>query len=78
MTCADPEGGGAWGPETLKHHKNISFPSNIGPNLLKITKLPSQHSMWATIGPPAKRHFNGVSLAGRKLHACGVLGASLS
>ena len=29
----------------LKNHKNIGFPSNIDPDPLKITKLPSQHSM---------------------------------
>ena len=35
----------------LKNHKNIGFPSNIYPDPLKITKLPSQHSMvghWLT------------------------------
>ena len=56
-------GRGSVTPPSLKNHKNIGFPSNTDP--LKITKLPSQHSMWATIGPPAKRHFNGVFLAGR-------------
>ena len=29
----------------LKNLKNIGFPSNIDPDPLKITKLPSQHSM---------------------------------
>ena len=67
--CADPEGGGIGGPDPsppppLKNHKNIGFLSNTGPDHLQITKLPSQHSMWAIIGPPAKCHFNGVSLAG--------------
>ena len=33
------------GPDPLKNHKNIGFPSNIDPDPLKITKLPSQHSM---------------------------------
>ena len=28
-----------------KNHKNIRFPSNSGPDPLKITKLPSQHSI---------------------------------
>ena len=65
-SCAGPEGGGAGGPDPLKNHKFIGFPPrNTGPDLLKITKLPSQHSFWAIIGPPAKRHFNIVSLAGR-------------
>ena len=47
---ADPEGGGGAGgpdssPPPLKNHKNIGFPSNIDLDPLKITKLPSQHSM---------------------------------
>ena len=49
-------------PDPLKNHKNIGFFSTIGPDLLT-----NQASIqcWATIGPPAKRYFNGVSLAGR-------------
>ena len=44
QTCADPEGGqGVRTP--LKNHKNIGFLSNTGLDPLKITKLPSQHSM---------------------------------
>ena len=42
----------------LNNRKNIGFPSNIGPNPLKITKLPSQHSMLGH--HPAKRHLNGA------------------
>ena len=34
-------GGGAAGPDP----QNIGFPSNIDPDPLNITKLPSQHSM---------------------------------
>ena len=42
--CAVPEGGqGVRTP--LKNHKNIGFLSNTGLDPLKITKLPSQHSM---------------------------------
>ena len=65
---ADPDGEqGVWTPPTLplKNHYNIVSPSNIGPDPLKIPKLPSQNSMLAVIGTPAKRHLNGVSLAGR-------------
>ena len=65
VAWADPGGGGAWVPDTLKNHINIGFPSNVDPDPLKITKLPNQHSMWAIIGTPAKRHLNGVSQAGR-------------
>ena len=48
-----------------KNHKNIGFSSITGLDLLKITKLQSQYSMWAIIGLQAKRHFNGVLLVGR-------------
>ena len=48
-----------------ENHKNIGFSSITGLDLLKITKLQSQHSMWTIIGLPAKRHFNGISLVGR-------------
>ena len=49
----------------LKNHKNIGFPSNIDPDPLKITKLPSQHLMLGITGTPAKHHLNGVALTGR-------------
>ena len=32
------------GPPPLKNHKNIEFLSNTGPDPLKFSKLPSQHS----------------------------------
>ena len=44
----DPEvvgGGGAGFPIPLKNRKNIGFLSNTGLDPLKISKLPSQHSM---------------------------------
>ena len=45
-TWADPEGGGRGsGPPPPKNHKKIGFLSNIDPDPLKITKLPSQHSI---------------------------------
>ena len=56
---ADPEGGGGGrgsGPP-LKNHKNIVNLSNTGPDSLKNNK--------ATKPATAKRHLNGVSLAGR-------------
>ena len=39
-------GQGVRTPPPLKNHKNIGFSSNTGPDPLKITKLPSQHSMF--------------------------------
>ena len=54
-----------------ENHSNIGFSSITGLDLLKITKLQSQHSMWAIIGLPAKRYSNGVSrFAGRPITAC--------
>ena len=38
-------GGRGQDPTPLKNHKNICFLSNTGLDPLKITKLPSQHSM---------------------------------
>ena len=68
MSWADPEGGGGQGvrtppppPPPLKNHKNIGLLSKTGRGPLKITKL----QCWAIIGLPAKRHLNGVLLAGR-------------
>ena len=44
--CADPEGVGGQGSRPpLENYKNIGFLSNTGPDPLKITKLPIQHSM---------------------------------
>ena len=37
--------GGTGGPDPPENHKNIVFLSKTGPDLLKIRKLPSQHSM---------------------------------
>ena len=54
-------GGGAGCPNPLlKNHKNRAF-SNTGPDPLKNTKLPSQHSML----DQQKAILNAVSLAGR-------------
>ena len=58
-------GGGQGVRPPLKNHKNIVFFSNTGPDPLKITKHQARIQLWFIIGPPAKRHLNGVSLAGR-------------
>ena len=58
--CADPEGGGVdkgFGPPWKITKKIIGFLSNSGPDPLKITKLPIQHSMLGHHGPPAKRQM---------------------
>ena len=69
-------GGGVWTPPE-KSHKNIGFLSITGPDPMKITKLPSQHSMLGIIGTPAKRHLNGVPLAADDGPFIVVFGSSL-
>ena len=64
-TWVDPEGGGGGGRGSRPPEKsqNIGFLSKTGLNPLENHKATIQ--CWAIIGPPAKRHLNGVSLAGR-------------
>ena len=54
----------------LKNHKNIEFLGNAGPDPLKITKLPSQHSMLGHHRHASETPFNGVLLTGRRWPAC--------
>ena len=60
-------GQGVWTP--LKNHKDIGFLSNTGQDPLKITKLPSQHSMLGhhrhTSEPPFKWRFAGRPMMAR-------------
>ena len=69
MTCADPEGGGTGGPDPPVNYKNIGFLSNTGPDRIKITKLPVQHSMLVHHRPasetPFKWRFAGGPLMAR-------------
>ena len=63
ISCADTEGGrgGGRGPDPLlKNYKNIRFLSNTGPYPLKTQSYQSDIQCWAIIGPPAKRHLNGI------------------
>ena len=53
------------GPPFPVNHQNIEYLNNTGPDPLKFPKLPSQHSTMDHHRHPAKRHLNGVSLAGR-------------
>ena len=57
---ADPKGGQGSGPSPLENHKNIVFLSNTGPDPLKITKLPSLHSMIGYHRPASETPLNGV------------------
>ena len=67
-SCADPRGGGSG--STMETRRAIGFLSNTGPDLMKMSKLPSQHSMlghhrpasetpfrWRFAGGPMKAHF---------------------
>ena len=50
--------GGDRGPgPPMENHKNKGFLSNTGPDPLKITKLPSQHSMLGHHRPASKTPF---------------------
>ena len=58
-TCADQEeGGGEQGVQTpLENYQNIGFLRTIGPDPLKITKLPIQHSMLGHHPPVSETPF---------------------
>ena len=63
-------GGRESGPQSpLNNHKHIGFLSNTGPDLLKITKLPSQYSMlgphWHASETPFKWRFAGGPMNAR-------------
>ena len=66
QTCADPEWEtvGPDPPPPLKNDKNIGFLSRTDPDPLKITKLPSQHSMLGHHWHARETPLNGVSLTG--------------
>ena len=62
VMCMGGSRGGAWDPDPLKNHKNIAFFSNTGPEPLMSQAI---IQCKVIIGPLAKRHLFGVSLAGR-------------
>ena len=55
----------------MQNHKNIGFPSDTGPDPLKITKLSSEHSMlghhWHASETPLKWCFAGGPTMARLL-----------
>ena len=55
--CGFIGGGGTGGPDPPKNHKNIGFLCNTGPDPLKTTKLPSQHSMSGHHRPASETPF---------------------
>ena len=61
-------GGGDRGSEPpLKNHKNKGFLSNTGPDPLKITKQPSQQSMWGHHWPASETPFKWRFASGRNM-----------
>ena len=67
LACADQEGGrGGAGVRTpLKNHKNIGLLCNTGPDPLKfskVSKLPSQHSMFGHNGHASETPFGGIKI----------------
>ena len=59
-------GGGRGSVPPLKNHKNIGFLSNTGTDPLKNHKATKPaFNVGQSSAPPAKRHLNGISLAGR-------------
>ena len=67
-SCADPEGGGGSGPPPGKVQKYMVslklFLAILARTPLKSQSYQSSIQCSVLIGPPAKRHLNGVSLAG--------------
>ena len=62
ITMCGSRGGGHWvrTPPPLKNHNFIGFPSNTGPDPLKISKLPSQHSTVGHYGPTSESQHSTV------------------
>ena len=53
VSSADPEGGTGV-PDPLETYKNIEFLSTTGPDPLKITNQPIQHSMLGHLRPASE------------------------
>ena len=66
FTCADPEGGGGGSgpgpPPPEKTHKNIGFPSNTGPNSIKINTATKPAF---NVGPSSARQRDAILMAFR-------------
>ena len=65
ISCAYQERGlGVRTPTPLENHKHIGFLSNTGPDHLRITKPPSQHSMLGHHRHASERSFQGCFAGG--------------
>ena len=70
MAMRGPRGGKDMGSRPpLESHKNTGFLSKTGPDLPKITKLSSQHSMLGHHQPASKTPFKW-RFAGGPMMAC--------
>ena len=56
---------GTGGFDPLKNYKNLEFLSKIGQDPLKITKLPSQHSIIAHNWTASENQLNDILLKGQ-------------
>ena len=61
----------------LKNHKNIEFLSNWFGSPEKSQSYQASIQCWAIISMPAKRHLNGISMAGQDGLLIVVFGSSL-
>ena len=68
-TSTDPEGG-TGGLDPPEYHKSIGFLSNTDPDPLKITKLPSQHSILGHQRPTSKTPFKWRFAGGPLMAFC--------
>ena len=60
--------------QTLENHNNIGFLSNTGPDPLKKSQsYQANMQCCAIIGPPAKRHLNGVTAFRRRADDCPLI-----
>ena len=66
-TCADPVGEGQGVRIPLENHESLGFLSNTSQDPIETHKTAKRASIQcqASIGPPVKRHLNGILLAGR-------------
>ena len=64
--CGSRGGDRGSGHPPPEKSQKIGLSSNTGPDPLKNHSYQASIQCWATIGPPAKRHLNGVLLVGRR------------
>ena len=58
-------GQGAPPPPAPENHKDMGILRSTGPDQMENHRATASIHCWVIIGPPAKRHLDGFSLAGR-------------